>query len=183
MPAIIFNVCVLPAPEGPWRTSRSASLAKRIARSNLVPSWTSPRCSSTSQITATPSTAARRDAPGNEPPRSEQHRDADDRRHRDEKVRGIVLPCLHRFVDRDRHRLRAPGDAARDHQRRAELAERARERQQQTGEDAAPRERQRDAKEDRDLVHAEGARRVLELRIDGLERGAGGLEDERERDD
>src|SRR5664280_1384385 len=181
-PAMALSVNVLPAPEGPNSTSRVASLAKAMSSSN--------RCDGSPMVlrTATFHFMARRSrAPRNACRRQaaceQQHRDAGDRRQKDEPVGQIILAGLYGFVDGDRHRLRLAGDAARDHQGRAEFAQRSGEREQGAGEDASPRQRQGDAAEDRRGAEPENLCRLLELRVDRLEGGACRFADEGKGDD
>src|SRR5262245_53794538 len=120
MPAIILSVCDLPAPEGPNRATRNASIAKRTFTSKRESPCRNCLNSATSQIIAVGSSALRQRSRG-EASRGQQNRDARNRSDNDQEVGDVVLSGLHRLVNRDRERLRLSGDAAGDHQRRTEL--------------------------------------------------------------
>src|SRR5262249_45484846 len=104
----------------------------------------------------TPGPTPREELGGPERDEREQHR------HPRQHLRAIVTANLARLEDREREGLRPPGDAAGDHDRRAELAERAREGEHRTGEDAPPREGQRHPEERRQRSTAERARQADE---------------------
>ena len=94
-----------------------------------------------------------------------------------------LLACLDREKNGERRRLRAAGDIAREHQRRAKLAKRAEKTEDHAGGDARPGEREQDAPEVSPLRAAEDPSRVEQAGIDLLKRAARRLIHDREGDD
>ena len=99
----------------------------------------------------------------------DQERGADDHEQRPECDRRVEVDC-ERAVDRERQGLRDALQTAREHDRRAELAEAARERQRLAGREAAASERQHDPEERPPRSGTQGPRSGHQVRVDSLER-------------
>ena len=112
---------------------------------------------------------------------AEEQDDADQDEHAAHRERRVEV-AVELGVDRERERLRDPLQAAREHDRRAELAEPAREREREPCDQAAAREREHDAEERARRARAERARGGGQVRIGRLERGDRLADVERARD-
>ena len=175
-PATARSTEVLPAPDGP--TSATVPVHRQLdarAGTSAAEGRTRPRASAPC---VRPRPSARRASPrppghlhGHELQR-QQDREADDHEQRADRERDRRSRSeLERRVDGERERLRPALEAAREHDRGAELAEAAGERDRLAGREAGARERQRHAEERPDRPGAERARGGDEVRVDRLERG------------
>ena len=100
---------VLPAPDGPKITVRAARALRSATRKpkRAAARWRSAMRMSTSRHHARASCA--HDRRRRQPPGRQQHAMQMTEVTQHQEVRGVVLAGLHRLVDRDRQRLRLPG--------------------------------------------------------------------------
>ena len=176
-PATARRVRLLPAPDGPNSAMRldldvtSTSSAKcrspdtmrfRICMATLIVPRITP--------------AGHR----HQPSRQQQDHHAGHGRDQHQQVGGGVVAGLHRLVNGDRQRLGAARQIAGDHQRGANRpapARRPAARRRRCARAASGSVTRKNTR----LAHAQHPRRVLQLRVDVLERRAGRLEHQRKR--